>query len=131
MRFLVEIPGADEGAMLRSAAVLIRLVAAVNYRAARRGALPALYSTRIRYRAEPPGPEMIDHGGIVLGRGWGDCDDLVAYRLGELWHGGERGASPRIVWRRGTKRYHAQVRRADGSIEDPCRVMVNREKAGK
>lgn len=131
MRFLVEIPGEPEGAMLRAASVLIRLVAGVNFRAAQRGALPALYSTGIRYRAEPPGPEMIDHGAIVLRRGWGDCDDLVSYRLGELWHWGERGASPRIVWRRGTKRYHAQVRRADGSIEDPCRVMVEKEKARK
>jgi hypothetical protein len=133
VRFLVEIPrGEGERAMLLAATALVHLVAGVNARRAARGALPRLYESAIQYRPEPPGhPEMIDHAGIVLARGWGDCDDLTAYRLGELWSCGERGARARILWRANTTRYHAEVRRADGTTEDPSRIQVRREKAKK
>jgi len=60
----------------------------------------------------------------VLSRGWGDCDDLAPYRVAELQEAGEK-AKIRITWRRVGKRrtYHVLVRRADGRIEDPSRLL--------
>jgi hypothetical protein len=72
----------------------------------------------------------------VLARGWADCDDLVAYRVAELIVFGDRlagtppeHASVRVYGRdgRGVRRgrvmMHAQVRRANGLIEDPSRLL--------
>lgn len=106
--------------------------------ARRRGKpIPPLYESGVEYERERgPGEEFADVL-TVLRRGWGDCDDLVAWRIAELLIEGHR-AGARIYWR-GKKppfKMHAQVRHAplckcsfchgrypEGRIEDPSRFL--------
>lgn len=94
---------------------------------------PPLYRANVRYENEPAWTfqnEPVEEFAlipVVLGRGWGDCDDLSPWRVSELQNHGEK-AKIRIQWKRpvnkagvpiGRKLFHIVVRRADGSIEDP------------
>jgi hypothetical protein len=45
---------------------------------------PPLYTTHVRYRQEPLGQENWRDAAIVLRDGFGDCEDLAAYRVAEL-----------------------------------------------
>lgn len=85
---------------------------------------PALYASGVRYQRETP-----THGGHneerflaipwVLRLGWGDCDDLTGWRVAELRYTGEDPhAAPEAVEVQ-PNRWHAVVRRGNGSIEDP------------
>lgn len=76
---------------------------------------------RVRWKPEPPGEEHFDHAGVVLGRGWGDCDDLAPWHAASLRTSGEDRGARAIVKRSGPNRWHAVVRRSDGSIDDPSR----------
>lgn len=49
-----------------------------------RGKIPPLYGGRIRYKRELPRREEWQAALETAQRGYGDCEDLVAYRLGEL-----------------------------------------------
>jgi hypothetical protein len=89
--------------------------------------LPPLYKSGIRFR-----PETQKHYDLVpdyltmLRTGIGDCAPLAAVRAAELRAQGEH-ATIKVYWR--PKQlgqpmpYHAQVRRADGTIEDPARRL--------
>lgn len=89
-----------------------------------------LYRSGVRYMNEPSGKhpdfkhEEFATIPIVLSRGWGDCDDLAPWRVAELREHGER-AKIRIQWKKTGKRklFHIVVRRGDGSIEDPSRIL--------
>lgn len=88
-----------------------------------RGKVPlfarAVRDGRVRWRPEPPGDEHFDLPQTVLRRGWGDCDDLAPWHAASLRAAGaDPGATP-IVRRSGPNRWHAVVRRSDGSIDDP------------
>lgn len=73
-----------------------------------------------RWKPEPPGQgEHFDHGRLVIGRGWGDCDDLAPWRAASLRVTGEDPDATAIVRRSGPGRWHAIVRRDDGRIDDP------------
>jgi hypothetical protein len=75
--------------------------------------------TGVRWRPEPMGDEHFDNASIVLGRGWGDCDDLAPWRAASLRHSGEDpGAFARVI-PSGPSTYHAVVQRSDGSLDDP------------
>jgi len=101
-------------------------IAAWNERLASAGAIPPLYGAGVSYRREPEHRESFSDALIVSRRRFGDCADLSAYRAGELRAEGEP-ATIRITWApRKTRRgriYHVTVRRADGSIEDPSKVL--------
>ena len=87
--------------------------------------LPSLYASRVRYRPERTrgsGVEYFDSPWEALARGHADCDDLVAWRVGELLASGE-AASVICQWR--LPRYHVAVRRANGRAEDPSRALIN------
>lgn len=71
------------------------------------------------WKPEPPGQEHFDHGRMVAGRGWGDCDDLAPWRAASLRVTGEDPGARAVVRRSGERRWHAVVRRSDGSIDDP------------
>jgi hypothetical protein len=79
--------------------------------------VPPLYQSGVRYRRERPDTwSTVD---IVLARGVGDCEDLTAYRVAELRLTGEDpGARGEVVEVR-PRKWHARVRRSDGSVEDP------------
>lgn len=88
--------------------------------------VPLLYSSGVRYQNEPKEwpNECFDTIPKVIERGWGDCDDLAPWRCAELRKAGER-AKIRIQWKRlpTGKLYHIVVRREDGRIEDPSRIL--------
>lgn len=91
--------------------------------------LPPLYKTQVIYQAEPQsgsGVEYWDDPWTVIKRGWGDCDDLVGWRLAELRAAGEHEAHVQVL-RRGN-RFHVRVRRASGTVEDPCLIMRHLQK---
>lgn len=84
---------------------------------------PSLYSSGVRFRREPwagTGKEEIAGIPAVLRRKWGDCDDLVAWRVAELRIQGI-DARPMIRWpkRNPNNKYHAMVRLPSGATDDP------------
>lgn len=110
--------------------------------------LPKLYRSGVRFEPEPNQGKWEDFAdcNTVISRGWGDCDDLVAYRVAELRESGEDSkASIKVYWRHmrdadgrpmfkpnGTpmRVFHAQVRRGNkrdrngkGLVEDPARLL--------
>lgn len=91
--------------------------------------LPPLYSTSVVYRPEPETNKCEEFADpyTVYERGWGDCDDLVIWRLAEIISkGGE--AYPLAMRKIGTGKYHVGIRHADGKIEDPSLLLLQREK---
>lgn len=75
----------------------------------------------IKWKEEPPGDERFDHAKLVMGRGWGDCDDLAPWRAASMRHTGEDPGAEAVVRRSGPNRWHAIVQRSDGRFEDPSR----------
>ncbi len=94
----------------------------------RRHQLPPVYKAGVRYRRE----KCVDVEcsqrfedwqvpSVVMQLGWGDCEDLAAWRAAELRLQGEKArAVPRSV-RPGL--VHIVVRRGNGKIEDPSRIL--------
>ena len=92
--------------------------------------VPPLYESGVRYEEEPLGQPYEEFAAIpvVLERGWGDCDDVVSWRIAELRQQGEN-AKVRLKWQpdyqRNARMYHVLVRRGvlgpdgRGLIEDP------------
>lgn len=84
--------------------------------------LPLLYNAGVRYQRERPGKEDWQLPTTTLRLGVGDCEDLAAWRTAELWNQGEAGA--RVFLKRVNPRLrHIQVLRADGTIEDPSKLL--------
>ena len=89
--------------------------------------VPPLYQCGVRYQNEPEGTnEEFALIPVVLARKWGDCDDLAPWRCAELREQGEN-AKIRVSWKvykpSGFALYHVTVRRADGTIEDPSKIL--------
>jgi hypothetical protein len=76
----------------------------------------------VRWQPEPPGQESFDHALKVVGRGWGDCDDLAPYRAGSLRASGQDPNAKSVVYKSGPGRWHAIVQRGNGVLEDPSRT---------
>ena len=86
--------------------------------------VPGLYQSGARYIADK-GEETFLDALHVCQKGGADCSSLSAYRVGELWAVNEP-ASIHLHWRGysdGYRLYHVTVRRGDGSIEDPSRLL--------
>lgn len=85
-------------------------------------AVPSIYACGARYRRERGGERWQSVAELMQSRPpSGDCEDLAAWRVAELRCAGE-DASVRIVrTSRGT--FHAIVQHADGTIEDPSRIL--------
>jgi len=92
----------------------------------------ALYDSGVVYQPEFSTEEWQDIP-TTLARGFGDCEDLAAYRVAELRSQGV-AANPHIRWRKigGSYRFHALVKWPDtirngvkvkGRIEDPSRRL--------
>lgn len=84
----------------------------------------SLYETGVRYRE--PGKLRWHTLADVYDLGWGDCKDLVAIRCAELRYFESEPAVPHVYPTSRRGRWHAVVRRADGTIEDPSRIMIER-----
>lgn len=88
------------------------------------GGFPRLYDSGIVYRREV-NAESWQNATELLRSGEGDCEDLAAYRAAELRMEGEPARLVIEKTRRGS--YHAVVLRADGTIEDPSRILLTLE----
>jgi hypothetical protein len=108
---------------------LLEGLIARNRRQMRRGGIPPLYQSGIKYREEQPGKEDWLTAKEGLEKGILDCEDLTGYRIAELRETGENKARPRIV-KTGPTTYHAIVQRGDGSMEDPTKVLKRMEATG-
>lgn len=96
--------------------------------------LPPLYGGTIVYRADEKhgsGVERFANPWQVAARHRGDCNDLVLYRLCELYAHNERPTldHTRGIWQGGE--IHVLIRRANGAEEDPSVILLNAEKQGK
>ncbi|HRI72506.1 MAG TPA: hypothetical protein PK156_50065 [Polyangium sp.] len=63
---------------------MLECLVQMNVALMRSSRFPPLYSTHVRYRQEPLGDENWRDAAIVLRDGFGDCEDLAAYRVAEL-----------------------------------------------
>jgi len=88
---------------------------------------PSLYTAGVRYCDD--GRARYDEWcdiPTVLSRGCGDCDDLVPWRLAELWRAGETNAEAMAIAQKldnGNTLFHLQIRFGDGRIEDPSQRL--------
>lgn len=124
MRLWTAVPIAPPGELAWFVKCLLEGMAYGCVPAWRQWGLPQLYRSGIRYAFEPEhgsGNEEFALPPTVYQRGWGDCDDLVIYRLCELAAAAER-ATCRTEWRGGE--LHVLVRRGDGSLEDPALLLM-------
>lgn len=80
-----------------------------------------LFSSGVRYEREPAGRERWQSARETLRRKAGDCEDLVAWRVAELRARGDN-ARP-LVYQPRPGLLHCVVRRGDGSIECPSRIL--------
>lgn len=99
--------------------------------------LPGIYELPLRFRPEPKtsiAEEWVDPYTVVR-RGFGDCDDLVIFRLAQIF--GEQGlpedgirsqlpAWPCVYWLRGSGDYHVLIRHASGQDEDPAKFFLEK-----
>jgi hypothetical protein len=91
--------------------------------ALRQWRLPPLYESGVRFAYEPQhgtGLEMFDLPLVVYQRQWGDCDDLVIWRIAELVATGERATCRAIFV---GEQLHVLVRRRNGTLEDPAVLL--------
>ena len=98
----------------------------------RRKLVPPIYESGVKFRPEPWQGRFEEFADALTTyrRGWGDCDDLVAWRVAELRAIGDRrlGLTPcnatiKIYWRPKTGGFHCEVRMPDGSVEDVSRFL--------
>lgn len=122
MRINVAIPEAHVDADVLNAA--LESVTRLDESMLRNDQVPTLeegIKEGVRWKPEPPGEEHFDHAKKVLQRKWGDCDDLAPWQAASLRHTGEDPQARAVVRKSGPKRWHAVVRRGDGSIDDPSK----------
>jgi hypothetical protein len=122
MRINVAVPEANVSAPVLNAA--LEAVTRLNESMLQNGEAPTFeegLKRGVKWKPEPPGEEHFDHAAAVFRRKWGDCDDIAPWWAASLRHSGEDPDAVAIVKRSGPKRWHAIVRRGDGTIDDPSR----------
>ncbi len=91
-----------------------------------RGRVPTFVSALkrggIKWKPEPPGDEHFDLPKTVIGRGWGDCDDLAPWHAASLRASGIDPEARAVVRPSGPNRWHAFVVRGNGKPEDPSKA---------
>jgi len=122
MRINVAVPEAHVTAPVLDAA--LESVTRLNESMLQRGEVPTFekgLKYGVKWKPEPPGQEHFDHAHRVIGRKWGDCDDLAPWHAASLRTSGEDPGAKAIAKRSGPNRWHAVVERSDGSIDDPSK----------
>lgn len=150
MRIVVNVDAEAVGgprAVAQIARGFLRGVILQNRILIRRRLVPSLYGAfregRLRFRPEPWAGKFEEFADAltVVGRGWGDCDDLVAWRCAEWQELEGVLALPKIYWRlrdgeghelppeqwrdAATTSYHAEVRLPCKChrLNDPARFL--------
>lgn len=150
--FHLTLPDTDDAAHFAPLQICLDGLTAINVwhirrslRQAQRGltdrVIPPLYMSGVVYREEAPGHEDWLDAPAVLKQGYADCEDLAAWRAAELQVAGH-DVEPVIKWQwidrdvmirqgypaaklpqRGVWLVHCCVRWADGTIEDPSKIL--------
>lgn len=133
----------DPEAFREDLADVVRALASINARKMQSGRFAPLYGSHIRWVRTRPyvasecngdichAPERADlwQDRIALEEsGEGDCKDLVAVRLAELWLEGDLDADVEVILfpdalGKNYDLYHVVLRRGDGVVEDPSREL--------
>ncbi len=102
---------ADRVRSEQSLLLLMEAMCAINLLHLRQQRYPKLYESGVVYRRENGTENWLDIPSVIKA-GWGDCEDLVFWRVAELRKEGVK-AAPFAKWRRvnGVFKYHALVRR--------------------
>lgn len=87
--------------------------------------VPQLYESGVRYQEEARGKEDWLDIPEIISRGVADCEDLACWRIAELRVRERERATPAIKRTQldRTTVYHIAVRRQNGRLEDPSRVL--------
>lgn len=120
MRINVAIPEAHVTPKVLNGA--LETVTRLNEDLIKAGASPTsdqLIAQGAKWNPEPPGDEHFDHGAIIAKRGEGDCDDWAPLHAATLRVTGEDPGARAVVKRSGPSRWHALVKRSDGTFDDP------------
>lgn len=133
----------DPEAFREDLADIVRALARINYRKMASGRFRPLYQSGIRWSRTRPyvasqcdgdvchAPERADlwQDRVALEDSReGDCKDLVAVRLAELWLMGDELADVEVILFPNAlgpdyDLYHVVLRRGDGVVEDPSREL--------
>lgn len=104
-------------------AALTTALAIANSNYLYRNIVPRLYSTNIKYHFDIKDRDKYFDIPRVIRNGYGDCVDLTAWRLAELWNNGMLAAKPKVTWAKNSEGniiFHVSV---DGG-DDPSTVML-------
>jgi hypothetical protein len=116
----------SEGAKITALERLLEALSAVNeaWLLEHPGA-PWLYQSGVRYEEEPRGRDDWQDIPETIALRVGDCEDLGCWRIAELRTRGREYARPYVKQSVTGPRtvYHVAVRRADGRLEDPSRIL--------
>lgn len=112
---------AEVAGMLRG----LQLASEAQLRARR---FPLLYQSGVRYVAEPYGQEHWQTPAVTMRLGFGDCEDLAAWRAAELVVSGRDARALAVVRRVRPGLMHCVVVRGGGQIEDPSKRLGMRGK---
>lgn len=89
----------------------------------RSGRYPRLYHSGVRYQREPRGAEDWQTVSRAYANRFADCEDLSAWRAGELVISGEDPGARAVIKRVRPGLIHCLVRRSNGVMEDPSRQL--------
>lgn len=139
MRLVTDIPVGGEGHEDLTAEALrayLEGIIAVNRLIIRNQPMPWLYKSGIKFRAEneTQGYDYVPNFLEMLALGYGDCAPLVAARVAELRERLGEDATVKVYWRTNRPNvlpFHAQVRRKNGSVEDPARRLGMADRPGR
>ena len=87
---------------------------------------PPLYQSGVPYVSEPPGRDNWQDIPRTIELREGDCEDLACWRIAELRvKFKEPRAAPHVIYKElgDFTLFHIQVRRQDGSVEDPSKHL--------
>lgn len=91
---------------------------------------PSLYASGVEYRMSYDNPTELVDIPIIIKRGYAYCLSLSCWRVAELRNSGDdRNAAIAIRWKTvdvdGHKKrlFHVLVRRGNGTLEDPSKIL--------
>lgn len=125
MKLICEIQaldGADTRAQADVFAAFVESLVEVNRATLRvRRSIPLLYQSRIAFQEDPRWQDVTS----MLSTGYGDCKDLVAWRLAELRELNRVEARLHVVFSKAgdTDVFHMQVLHPTGHLEDPTSII--------